>query len=670
MVKFLSVLFVKLPLLAGQSSVLIVECIESLMALAQEKNRQRCPASETTPTVIKDLLKDSELSQSTYRKVGNKILDLQLPAEEYIDSEGDSSESEKSTAFTLNGTSQVVCNGLADLNVPFNLKEETGAESDDLQPRIHHGSSLVCDLSRATKSGWTNFLNDAIQNLNKRKYLEDSSDDPMPKPGKKLVPMSLSNIAGQNGRVLNSLAGFSDTDRQSVPVESLSQKLEQVNIFTCLQNYLLRNGFCFSAKAFHQPSIDTDELSSCNNHGSSSASRELRECVQGSEDVFNPNNINLNTMPGYSNTITEFESIQNSREEDKFECSRLPWLKEKPAPQGKLNEEGKSSTHVRSNTLAFDINGKTDASKILCVEETLNISKNSHVNHILDKGEQVRAGEKFLENEKTMHECLICVIDLNSCTNEDENTPMDIDLQAPTSPENTESSPPRGESDEAQEEQARMAAEALVSIFEVAVHNGLQMTTCSPLESSMSSPLHWFSGIVSAIVDHSESEVTLEQHLPTDFDYFEFMTLNLTETTILDSFYKSNGQSKQEGEGSTSLTRSRKCRSNRSRRGKDFQNEILPSLACLSRHEVTKDLKTIGSLVKAATAHTTRSTAGCARSAGKNAPAKARRRPCKSASNITDLLKRGLISWQKICRKKRSQRFPVSNLQLIFKSST
>ncbi|QHN80250.1 uncharacterized protein LOC107623029 isoform X2 [Arachis ipaensis] len=592
------------------------------MALAQEKNRQRCPASETTPTVIKDLLKDSELSQSTYRKVGNKILDLQLPAEEYIDSEGDSSESEKSTAFTLNGTSQVVCNGLADLNVPFNLKEETGAESDDLQPRIHHGSSLVCDISRARKSGWHNFPNDAIQNLNKRKYLEDSSDDPMPKPGKKLVPMSSSNIAGQNGRVLNSQAGFSDTDRQSVPVESLSQKLEQVNIFACLQNYLLRNGFCFSAKSFNQLSIDTDDLSSCNNHGSSSASHELRECVQVSEDVFNPKNINLNTMPGYSDTITAFQSIHNSREEDKFECSRFPWLKEKPAPQGKLNEEGKSSTHVR-------------------------------------------AGEKFLENEKTMHECLIRVIDLNSCTNEDENTPMDIDLQAPTSPENKESSPPRGESDEAQEEQARMAAEALVSIFEVAVHNGLQMTTCSPLESSMSSPLHWFSGIVSAIVDHSESEVNLEQHLPTDFDYFEFMTLNLTETTVLDCFYKSNGQSKQGGEGSTSLTRS-----NRPRRGKDFQNETLPSLACLSRHEVTKDLKTIGSLVKAATARTTRSTDGCARSAGKNAPAKARRRPCKSASNITDLLKRGLISWQKICRKKRSQRFPVSNLQLIFKSST
>ena len=599
-----------------------------------------------------------------------------------------------------------------------------------------------------------------------------------------------SSFSGQNGGVLNSLAKFNDTERQSVSVESLSKKLEQINSFPCFQslhqitprlwtegsagtqgctgsgwlgpssaswtcapyklvsetgtrssgisspvlcksiksgsnldsrNYLLGNSFCSRSKLLHLSSISTDDLNSCDNHGSSSASHELRKYVQGSEDVDNPKNINLNIMPnGYS--------------EDKFEDSRLPWLKEKPLPQGKPSEESKTSSQIESvhlntcksvgihcglklnkiegsdlsgdNTLAFDINGKTDASKVCqnlskgqCIEEIVKIPDvNSPVNDIPNNGEQIPAGEQFLENEKMKHNYLAGIIDLNSCMNDDENMPMDIDLQAPASPENKECSPPRGESDEnqvempfqlagqedpeGQEEQARMAAEALVSISGVVAHNGLQMTTCPPSESFVSSPLNWFAGIVTTIVDHSENEVKLdgtsdlEQNLPADFDYFEFMTLNLTETKVLDCCYKSRGQTEQEG-GSTSPTQPRKCRTNRGRRGKDFQSKILPSLASLSRYEVTEDLQTIGGLVEATG---TRLATGYARIAGRNVLAKGRSRSCTSGSNITDLLlnlkmlnsntelsieKRGLISWGKICRKRRGQRYPISNPQLI-----
>ncbi|TKY73341.1 hypothetical protein E2542_SST02093 [Spatholobus suberectus] len=221
---------------------------------------------------------------------------------------------------------------------------------------------------------------------------------------------------------------------------------------------------------------------------------------------------------------------------------------------------------------------------------------------------------------------------------------------------------------------------SLVSISEAVAHNVLQMTTCPSSESFVSSPLHWFAGIVSTIVDHSESEVKvdfnctikdLEDFLPADFDYFEFMSLNLTETKDLDCCYKSSGQNEQEG-GSTSPAQPRKCRTNRRRRGNDFQSEILPSLASLSRYEVTEDLQTIGGLVEAARTH---SATGCQRSAGRNALARGKRSFCATASNITDLLLNlkqlninteiaienwGFVSWGNICRKPRGKRFRTS----------
>ena len=204
-----------LPQLTGQPSVLIAESIQLPLASAQEKSRQTYPATIPAPTATKEFLKDSKPSESTYKKVGNKFLDLQLPAEEYIDSEGDSLENERVTeipqlsAFTLNGTSQVVyncdekpyganCNGFADLNLP--LEGETGVKSVDLEAPILHRNSPFPELSRSTKLGPHNhnFPNDVIQNLSNRQDFEDFSDDLMTKQGKKLGQLSLSNSAGES----------------------------------------------------------------------------------------------------------------------------------------------------------------------------------------------------------------------------------------------------------------------------------------------------------------------------------------------------------------------------------------------------------------------------------------------------------------------------------------
>ncbi|KAL2639595.1 hypothetical protein GLYMA_06G198000v4 [Glycine max] len=809
-----------MPWLTSQSSVLNAELIQLPLASMQEKSRELCPTplAVPAPTAIKESLEDTKLSGLTCRKVGKKILDLQLPADEYIDSEGESCENERVikqpplSTYTSNGISKVVyntvekpyrinSNGFADLNLPFKLQKETGVESDDFGASIPHRNHTFHGMLGRMTSGSHNFPNDVIPNLKRRQDHEAYPDLPLPNQGQKHGWLP----SGQNGSNLGFLAKFNDMESQSVSIDFISKKLKQVNNCPCFHSTsqivpgsrtkspagthdptsggLLGPSYASCTCAPHKlvsdsdmkssgispsvlwksttsgpnldrrnylPPISAGDLNSGDNFGSSSAGHELRKYVKDSEYVGTHKSINLNIMPTgcFDTTAASFQSVQITGEEDKFQDSRLPWLKAKPVPKGKPNEESQTSTQVDSfllnpyksgcmhsdlmfskveksdfctdKTLAFDLNGKPQTSKVfqsLFKNHWIEEIKISNVNSLCDSdpdmGEQAPAIEHFMKNEKK-HKHLAGILDLNSCMNEDENMPIDIDLQAPVSPENKECSPPRGESDEnqlemllqlagqeqeqeqeqeqdleEQEDQTGIAAEALVSISKTVAYDDLQMTTCPSSESSVSSSLHWFSGIVSTIVDHSQCEVKedfnctikdLEDFLPADFDYFEFMSLNLTETKDLDyGCYKSSGPNEQEG-GSTSPIQPRKCRTNRRRHGNDFQSEILPSLASLSRYEVTEDLQTIGGLVEAA--RRTHSATGCLRSAGRNALAKGKRRSCASASNnITDLLlnlkevnidteiaieKMGFISWGKICRKPRGKRVPTRKPHLIF----
>ncbi|KAL9314184.1 hypothetical protein ACSQ67_019636 [Phaseolus vulgaris] len=753
-----------------KSSIIHAEGIQLPLASMQEMNRQLCPTPlpAPSPAAIVQSPKDPKLSVSAYRKVGKKILDLQLPADEYIDSEGESCENERVikepalSTYALNGISKAVYNtvekpfrtnfnGFADLNLPFKFEEETCVKSDDFGASIHHRNYTFHDMPKRMRPGTHSFPNDVIQNLKRKQDLQACSDPPLQNQGEKHGWLPLGISAGKNGSDLGSVAIFNDTENQSVSIESLSKKLKQVNNCSCFhsthqiipgletdslagthnptsgvwlgpsyascpcashqlvsetdmkssrispsvlwksiasgsnldcQNYLLHSKFCRRSNLLDLPSVSADDPNCCDNCGPSSAGHELRNYVETRK------NINLNTMPvGFSETkAVEFQSI---------------WLKEKPVPKGKPSDECEASTPIdssilnplksgcihsdlelnkvqksdlcRDQTLAFDLNGKPRTSKVVqslsanhWFEEIEKMSiVNSPSDDYPDMGEQACVSEHFMKNEKKPKHSS-GIIDLNSCTNEDENMPVDIDLQAPQSPENKECSPPRGESDEnqlemlqlagqeqedpeAREEQTRIAAEALISISEAVTYNGIQMTNCPSSEPSSSSSLHWLAGIVSTVVDHAE---------PEDLDYCH---------------YKSSDQKEQEG-GSTSPSQPRKCRTNRRRRGNDFQSDILPSLASLSRYEVTEDLQTIGGLVEAA--RKTPSATGCLRSAGRNVVARGKRRSCGSSSNITDFLlnlkelnidteiaieKRGYINWGKICRKPRERDFlPVN----------
>ncbi|CAJ2664617.1 unnamed protein product [Trifolium pratense] len=620
-----------LPWPTSQSSFLFAESIQLPPAFAQEKSRQIFPARAST--VTEESLKDYTLPESTCRKVGKKILDLELPADEYIDSD----EGEENVQFKL------------DLNVPFRLEVGTAAKSNNMEAPTNHMNNFLYDLSMRTKFGSQNFHDDVF---NKRQNLEGSSHNQLKDNEKKCDWKS----SGLNGGLLDSLDKDILTEKQSVSVDSSCKNMEQF-----------------------------DDLSSF--HSS-------HQVNQG------------------PSTKTIFSSTESSARNGFLGATGLPCLKELPVVKGKPNEESTMSTQIESVVL----NPHTSSDHGFATKHFQNQAKNQRIEEIekelpsvdvSDIGEQIPSGEHLITNEKKRkHEYLAGIIDLNSCMIEDENVPIDVDFHAPASPENKECSPPRGESDEnqlatvtpfqfaeqedphVQEEQTRIAAEALVSISGFVTQKDIQMATCSSSESSANSSLNWFAAIVSTAVDHAENDNEtdfngkvngLDEFLSDEMDYFEFMTLNLTETKDRDCCFKSTGQTDQIG-ASASPTQPRKSvRTYRGRWRKDFQSEILPSIASLSRYEVTEDLQIIESLVTA----DTHSEMGSLRNASGKVPSRGRRRSCSSASNTkdSDLLlnlkpltnisklgieKKGLISWGKTCKKRRGQRFRITNPRFIW----
>lgn len=305
-----------------------------------------------------------------------------------------------------------------------------------------------------------------------------------------------------------------------------------------------------------------------------------------------------------------------------------------------------------------------------------------------------------------------CQIDLNSSPDEDEsaqvvmNGAADINLEPPVSPENKESSPPRGKSGEKQpeisiqlseqedgcptEDISMIAAEVLVSISSAGFQLYLDNATSKPFETSCNC-LQWFSGVVSSMADviENETETALigtadsnHNELSADgINYFEATTLQLKETKAEEYSCKSTGQKKKRISATSLPSRPKRRRTRRTKSQKDFQGEALPRLASHSRHEATEDLHVIGGLREAA--RTYLETGLGRKNDNRNGRRRGKKRPSispsivvespmcsllKQQSNDTEVgfLEGCLTGWGKTNKRPRGQRFPARNPRLIY----
>ncbi|KAJ8445505.1 hypothetical protein Cgig2_031318 [Carnegiea gigantea] len=299
--------------------------------------------------------------------------------------------------------------------------------------------------------------------------------------------------------------------------------------------------------------------------------------------------------------------------------------------------------------------------------------------------------------------------DLNSCITEEE-TPCGtsllgnsacikrgtgIDLEAPVIIESDEEpfikepeKQPERE-DDSEPELAKSAAEAIIAISSSVNLNPPEgEATCLPAEATLEDALHWFVDIACSSGNDLESQQARDEGdrsgdnggcSPRVLDDFESMTLSLKECSAEEYFPKpSFPEIPNIEETRTCLltARTRKGQARRGRQRRDFQRDILPGLASLSRHEVTEDLQTFGGLMRA-TGHPWHSGPN-RRNATRNGCGRGRRRsvvaalppatviptPLKqqSSSNAeVGLEDRSLTGWGKTTRRPRRQRCPAGN---------
>ncbi|XP_052175838.1 uncharacterized protein LOC127790381 isoform X2 [Diospyros lotus] len=303
-------------------------------------------------------------------------------------------------------------------------------------------------------------------------------------------------------------------------------------------------------------------------------------------------------------------------------------------------------------------------------------------------------------------------IDLNSSIQEEKSSPnlsiqrlntkavAEIDLEAPVSPENKECSPPRGESENqiempidlskkedrtSKDELVSGAAETLVLISTTRFQNLLtENNICETLEGSLADSLQWLAGVISSTADGLGSEVRMslssedagDQHeLSSDgSDYFDTMTVELTEMKVKEYCSKNSGQEEEGTAANASERLPRRVHIKRGRQRKDFQTEVLPSLASLSRHEVTKDLQTIGGLMEGAGSPA--ETSSGRRNVARNGGSRARRRTTNSFRHSIEKAELSLLKqenndgklalgegrlegWGKMNRRPRGPRIPA-----------
>lgn len=234
-----------------------------------------------------------------------------------------------------------------------------------------------------------------------------------------------------------------------------------------------------------------------------------------------------------------------------------------------------------------------------------------------------------------------------------------------------------------------VAAEVLVAISSSdvkilpakAVHDLQETASCHQSEASLSDSLHWLAEIISSYEGDIQNEV-LEgsinkdkfchgELIPDGIDFFEFMTLTVTETKA--EHYCDKPQileNPKDGEN-TLPRRPRRGQTRRGRQQKDFQRDILPTIAALSRNEVTEDLQMFEGLITATGgswhAHRSKSGGGRGRRcSGVSAPSPTATAVClpqvqQPKCSELGLEERSLTGWGKRTRRPPRQRCQINN---------
>ncbi|XP_038989996.1 uncharacterized protein LOC103707454 [Phoenix dactylifera] len=227
----------------------------------------------------------------------------------------------------------------------------------------------------------------------------------------------------------------------------------------------------------------------------------------------------------------------------------------------------------------------------------------------------------------------------------------------------------------------RVAAEIIISMsLDVSSHSD-GITFCLSAPASCDS-LQWFAD---AVLSSARSEGVpkgrgdgCSEHSDDGTDSFESLTLKLEamkeDEYMCRTWEQEKPKDEQSGTAPLLLTRSRRGQARKRRQRKDFQKDILPGLASLSRHEVAEDLQILGGLMRASGKPW--QTCSARQSTGRNGQTRGRRPrslavtveevhvshlPAQPTYTEVPLGGTSMMGWGRTTRRCRRQRFPSGN---------
>ncbi|KAL8533696.1 hypothetical protein ACS0TY_009916 [Phlomoides rotata] len=404
---------------------------------------------------------------------------------------------------------------------------------------------------------------------------------------------------------------------------------------------------------------------------------------------------------------------KDSKPEDHL--SALPWLRNKPARASSnwLSCKNEKVTDLNqpprviltSSEMKTEVSENQNVKKILGVPIFETGASNSDGNSInkeikkilidinleYEPEDQIASEEPSVEKEKQTYGVSgRDYIDLNSCVTdcEDALAPsyesktenvkavLDINLESPAVLEEDENKvETKQESESLLDEVLRNAAESIVAISSSCPGIHTDITTSDSLEASAQESLLWFVDTVSLFEEQCKN--TSGNNQGEEMDDFEARTLQIPLTKEEDYMPAPFVPEHLNVEESTLPARPRRVQSKRGRQRRDFQRDILPGLASLSRNEVTEDIQMFSGLMRA-TGHHNWISGLTRRNGTRNGGGRGRRRavvenvatatpnPVCTTTPLMQQLSgieggledRSLTGWGKTTRRPRRQRCP------------
>lgn len=591
----------------------------SLTSLQELKPSATPAASQNGGT-----LNNQHFAESKGKKIKGKLLDLELPAEVYMDSDEEESFEDAEFSKTLTPAA-LSSNKRSKVVVDTYVIASTAKRS--LGPVLQGEIFSPCSFS-GTKTTLAD-LNEPLTTS----FLEDSGGD------KKIN--SCLEIPERNHHLSNSRDSILDVDFDELKMKSLAP-------FDKARSEVV------SASSGRKPSYNLGQ-----------------------------NPLVVQALPSFDNQLSYSKGAricgrQRGPIHNKVDASRVMKSLRSSCSSSKPKESLVCMSSRTPELNCFDLNSAVTANSEITPGDASSTRKFTEV-EIVNKSKRCRmidinlpcdpmTDEEPLIDDSVGHDHEKSG-QLSFCVDDDslDKAPLEIDLEAPISPEVEERPPPRGDSEENQPEEgcdhlgelAKIAAETIVSISSfksISYQESINMQEC---EASDSGDLEWFAGLVYSLSTDLENNLeTINWKDTSSIDDFEAMTLELPEMKAEDYWCKNDIQISSDTCSMLLPCQTRKGRTRRSKR-KDFQREVLPTLASLSRYEVTEDIQMIEGLMEAAGTpwHLSRT-----RRAGRMGRKPRVAKQQTFDEEVPEL--RTLISWGKVKRRPRGRRSPASPIVL------